>query len=146
MKSSSEMLTYENNTDFKNEERLANLLSEKWKCEMQRNKPLYAFDYIAHRGGIPTAFVELRRRSISFHKYPTVIVSITKFTSAKTHTDVTGLPCLFVCEWTDEIGYINLDCNKDFVLSGEGWNRRNPSHEVEVIGHIKTSDFILLDL
>ena len=49
-----------------------------------------------------------------------------------------------MCEWTDEIGYINLDCKKDFVLSGEGWNRRNPSHEVEVIGHIKTSDFILL--
>jgi len=144
MSTGGEIVPYETQADFSNEERLAKILADKWRCEMQRNKPLSAFDYIAHRGGKPTAFVELRRRSISFHKYPTVIVSITKFTSAKTHTDVTGLPCLFVCEWTDEIGYINLDCKKDFVLSGEGWNRRNPSHEVEVIGHIKTSDFILL--
>ena len=112
------------------------------KC---RGTNLSAFDYIAHRGGKPTAFVELRRRSISFHKYPYSHSIYNQIpTSAKTHTDVTGLPCLFVCEWTDEIGYINLDCKKIFVLSGEGWNRRNPSHEVEVIGHIKTSDFILL--
>ena len=126
MSTGGEIIPYETQADFSNEERVAKILADKWRCEMQRNKPLSAFDYIAHRGGKPTAFVELRRRSISFHKHPTVIVSITKFTSAKTHTEVTGLPCLFVCEWTDEIGYINLDCKKILFYPVRGWNRRNP--------------------
>jgi hypothetical protein len=91
MSTGGEIVPYETQADFSNEERVAKILAEKWRCEMQRNKPLSAFDYIAHRGGKPTAFVELRRRSVSFHKYPTVIVSILMSRDCPVYLCVNGL-------------------------------------------------------
>jgi hypothetical protein len=42
-----------------NEQRLANFLAEKWKCNMLRQKKLSQFDFIAYRDdGHAVAFLE----------------------------------------------------------------------------------------
>ena len=135
---------YETQEDYDAEQRVADIVAQKWLCEMQRNKKLSPFDFIAHRDGVPRAFIEMRKRHNPMHQYSSVMVSLTKIIAAKQHTEATGLPCFFVVEWTDAIGYVNFDCQKYLRISGKGWNRRNPPDEVEVIEYISNDQFQIL--
>ena len=54
---------YENKDDYNNEQRMADMLAEKWKCKMLRQKKLSRFDFIAYRENKPLAFLEFRKRN-----------------------------------------------------------------------------------
>ena len=134
--------------DYEHEEKLARLLEEKWACTMHRQHSLAQFDFIAHRNGVPVSFVEIRKRRKEMMTYPTVIISMTKLIAAKYQTDITGLPCFFVVEWSDKTAYVDLECHKTFSLSGNNWKRRHneygPQTNIELLGNIDINQFKVL--
>ena len=133
--------TYENSGDEVNERHLASLLENKWQCKMQRQMKYAQFDYVALRGKKIQAFVEMRHRGVEHNKYPTCFISLTKLLMAQNLKNVCNVPCLFVVQWTDAIGYCNLDMQCEIEYSSEGWNRRNDPSDIEVIGLIPIDKF-----
>ncbi len=133
--------TYENSGDEVNERQLASLLENKWQCKMQRQMKYAQFDYVALRGKKIQAFVEMRHRGVEHNKYPTCFISLTKLLMAQNLKNVCNVPCLFVVQWTDVIGYCNLDMQCEIEYSSEGWNRRNDPSDIEVIGLIPIDKF-----
>lgn len=96
---------YENEDDFKNEQEMADMLAERWKCKMLRQKKLSQFDFIAYRNAKPLAFLEFRNRKQKFNDFPTMIVSMTKLVAWHSSKAITGLPCYFVVQWADAVGH-----------------------------------------
>lgn len=133
--------TYENSGDEVNERQLASLLENKWQCKMQRQMKYAQFDYVALRGKKIQAFVEMRHRGVEHNKYPTCFISLTKLLMAQNLKNVCNVPCLFVVQWIDAIGYCNLDMQCEIEYSSEGWNRRNDPSDIEVIGLIPIDKF-----
>lgn len=135
---------YENEEDHDNEQRLANFLAEKWKCNMLRQKKLSQFDFIAYRDETPVAFLEFRRRTHLMNDYKTVIISMTKLVAWHSMSGITKLPCLFVVEWNDFIAYTNLDDamkTAEFKISRKTHKRRNAYDDQEVIAFLQTDKF-----
>ena len=133
--------TYENSGDEVNERQLASLLENKWQCKMQRQMKYAQFDYVALRGKKIQAFVEMRHRGVEHNKDPPCFISLTKLLMAQNLKNVCNVPCLFVVQWTDAIGYCNLDMRCEIEYSSEGWNRRNDPSDIEVIGLIPIDKF-----
>jgi hypothetical protein len=138
---------YENEDDFKNEQEMADMLAEKWKCKMLRQKKLSQFDFIAYRNAKPLAFLEFRKRKQKFNDFPTMIVSMTKLVAWHSSKAITGLPCYFVVQWADAVGYTDLE---NFVIYGElkisakTNNRRNAYDDQEIISLLSTDHFKML--
>ena len=138
---------YENKEDYNNEQRMADMLAEKWKCQMLRQKKLSQFDFIAYRDSKPLAFLEFRKRNQNFNDYPTMIVSMTKLVAWHSSKAITGLPCFFVVEWKDDIGYTDLEnfvIFGEFKISAKTHNRRNNFDDQEIISVLSTEHFKLL--
>ena len=140
---------YENRQDFENEQRLADFLAVKWKCEVLRQKRLSQFDFIAHRGEKPLALLEFRKLRCRFKDFPSVMISMTKLVAWHSSRSITGLPCYFVVEWADRIGFADMDdfaLTADFRISKKSANRRNDYDDQEIVAHLPTSKFkIILD-
>ena len=135
---------YENKNDYLVEQKLADFLCKKWKCEMYRQKKLSQFDFIAHKDGKPKALIELRKLNCSKDKYPTAMVSMTKLVAWQTMYGVTRLPCLFVVQWQDAVGYVDLQeyvMTGDFRMSPISHNRRNPADDREIVAHLPVENF-----
>ena len=138
---------YENKEDYDNEQRMADMLAEKWKCRMLRQKKLSQFDFIAYRDNKPLAFLEFRKRNQKFNDYPTMIVSMTKLVAWHSSRAITGLPCFFVVEWKDAIGYTDLEnfvIFGEFKISAKTHNRRNNYDDQEIISVLSTEHFKLI--
>ena len=116
---------------------------------MLRQKRLAQFDFVAHRGEKPLALLEFRKLRCAFSAFPTAMISMTKLVAWHSSKGITGLPCYFVIEWADKIGYADLDdyiMAGDFRISKKSMNRRNDYDDQEIVAHLPTSKFkILLD-
>ena len=138
---------YENEDDFKNEQEMADMLAEKWKCKMLRQKKLSQFDFIAYRNAKPLAFLEFRKRKQKFNDFPTMIVSMTKLVAWHSSKAITGLPCYFVVQWADAVGYTDLEnfvIYGEFKISAKTNNRRNAYDDQEIISLLSTDHFKML--
>ena len=74
--------TYDSNytkQDEINEDRVASLISDKWKCYMLRQGHYDSFDYIAMRGDDIVSFIEMRSRSHDYGTFKDCFISLTKF-------------------------------------------------------------------
>lgn len=140
---------YENETDAKNEDRLAKFCEAKWGVKMVRQKKLSQFDYFAVSGSEVRAFVEMRNRSNAMTQFPDIWMNIGKLVTAKNVFEITKIPHLFVVEWTDAIGVCNLNTflETDFEVAymPESPNRRNAIEDRETIALIPINIFKILE-
>ena len=90
------------------EQRLGDIVAQKWRCDLQKVSIKYHLDCLAFRDDIPLAWVELRCRTNPMLQYPTYLISLAKVQGAKRLEEDTGLPAFLVVEWSDKIGYVNL--------------------------------------
>lgn len=133
---------YESEQDLFNERQLAVKAERAWRCEMVKQSKFNQFDYAAVRDGRVVAFVEMRVRSTPLRKYPTMILSANKLQAAQAMHMATGLPCLFLVQWTDVAGFVSM-LNQYPVIMGGRTDRGDPA-DIEALATIPTEDFVLL--
>tara|TARA_Y100000289_G_C3862108_1_gene119062 strand:+ start:68 stop:517 length:450 start_codon:yes stop_codon:yes gene_type:complete len=129
---------YENQQDKKNEEKLAELLAKKFKCEMLPEPKFSYFDYVAHRNKRPVAMIEMRKRSHEYSKYPTIMMPLQKLTAYHAVKGIMNLPCYFVVQWKDYVGYADFDdfiIEADYRISEISHNRRGDLRQ-EIVSHL----------
>ena len=129
----------ETQEDLDNENRVAQILSQKWKTEVLKLSPaLYTVDWSFSRNGVVTAFGEYKKRS---KKYNEVMLSAAKLMKMQQLHDFTGLPVLLIIEWPDGIWYWDMSADKwegNFVVSG---NPRGQNGDIEPTVMIPMSKF-----
>jgi|14_taG_2_1085336.scaffolds.fasta_scaffold09113_7 hypothetical protein len=131
---------YETEKDLRNEVTLSDLVSERWKCSMQKLQPRDRFDYAAVRSGKVMSFIEMKTRTNPMMKYPTYMISMTKVINAKITNMATGIPCFLIVKWSDYAGYVSIDNIETTVTMGGRTDRSDPQ-DVEPVCHINLSYF-----
>lgn len=140
---------YLNEEHVKEEVRVAEFLSRKWKCTVEHQHKFSSYDCVAHVDQKPKAFIELRIINFGYYDLETIMISLTKLIAGKQQTELTGVPSLFVVHWKNsgDVGWV--DVNKinddvDFRVTKKNTNRLNHGSEIEVCRYIKTSRFNML--
>ena len=134
--------TYEKSSDIANEERVAEKLSEMWELDnWQRNPLRYPVDISLMRGNRIKAFAEIKCRNVSSCTYSTYLLSAGKVMSAHTLTRATGLPCFLVVQWTDCLGWIDLEMTEPLYVGWGGRIDRDDSQDMEPVMHYDILEF-----
>jgi hypothetical protein len=127
---------YEQSSDIANEQRVAEKLSELWNFDSwKRNPPRYPIDISLMRGTRIKAFAEIKCRNVPSGTYNTYMLSAGKAMSARTLTEVTGLPCFLVVRWTDCLGWIDLETAEPLYVGWGGRSDRDDSQDMEPVMH-----------
>ena len=144
-------MIFDRDDDLKNEDRIIDRVCKMWDCESEKLSGFAYADFILLRGMIDgidqgVAFAEIRCRSVKKDDYDTIFISINKVMNMCKMSELTGLAPLFIVEWSDQAGFINL---VDVEPLGTGFpRRRNPrrdasgnSNKDEPVLLLKTSQF-----
>ena len=131
---------YETQTDRDNEERLSALLQAEFNCQMTKMPIKYSLDYMATRGGVAVAFIEMKSRKNDMWAYPTYMVSLHKAMRSKELERRTGLPCFLAVQWRDAVGICKLPPD-DFTIRMGGSARRNDAQDMEPMAYFGISEF-----
>ena len=134
--------TYETKEDLERENEIARIVSQAFKCELQKLHKYNQFDYVAVRNKIVVAFFEMRRRNNEMSKYKTMIVSMNKVLSAHLVKTATNMDTFFVVMWNDCVGYTSL--SRQFEVQIGGRTDRNDLADIEAVCHIPIEDFIAI--
>lgn len=100
---------YETSEDLTREDDFSRVVGKKFNCSFSKMPDRYGLDFCLTRGGVATAFAEIKVRSNPRGKYPTYMISLSKVTSANVLNASTGLPCFLLVRWTDCWGYVRID-------------------------------------
>ena len=133
--------TYETDDHLKKEEELAQFAAFRWKCEMRKQDKYNQFDYIAIKDKKINAFVELRCRNNSIHKYPSCFITVNKLYQAHAMHQATGVKVLFLVGWDDRTGVADL--TKQYPVALGGRVDRDDPADIEIVAEIPISSFIV---
>jgi len=90
-------------------------------------------------------WVEVRCRTTASHAYPTLIVSLDKIMAAENLVRSTGIPFVFMCEWTDTTGTVRINKASDYDIKWGGRNELRDWQDVEPVCHIPISHFKMIN-
>jgi hypothetical protein len=134
----------ETQEDLDNENRVAQILSQKWKAEVLKlSSMLYTVDWAFSRNGVVTAFGEYKKRS---KKFDEIMLSAAKLMKMQQLHDFTKLPVLLIIEWPDGVWYWDISANRwkgDFIVAG---NSRGQDGDTEPMVMIPISKFRNINL
>lgn len=131
---------YETAQDRQNEQELAQLIEQSFRCTLTKLPLKYTLDFTAVRDGRVVAFLEMRQRKTRMRQYPTYMIALHKIMKAKELTQVTGMPCFLVVRWTDGVALVNLsECAYDLEVGGS--TRRNDWQDIEPVALIDMDQF-----
>ena len=136
---------YETQQDRDNEQALARIVEQHYRCQLTKMPIKLQLDYMATRDGKAVAFVEMRHRRNAMHAFPTYMVGLHKCLMAKQLTLVTGLPSMLAVCWTDAVGITKIPPDEmDVQLSGTV--RRGDSQDVEPMVYFDVAKFRVLEV
>lgn len=136
--------TYETGLDLKNEADVLGLLVATWNCTAEKLPSRYEVDYILYHKDW-TAFLEIKCRSHSSTKFPTLFISVGKLVTGRVYAEAVKAHLLLVVRFTDCIMYVDLgkgaqcDLTKYEIRKG-GRTDRNDPQDQEPVFHIKVAD------
>lgn len=133
---------YETQESLKDEQSFGDLIQTVWKCELIKMPIQYGIDYCCYRNSTLVGFVELKNRTCTKDKYPTYIISLSKYLKAKEFSRSLGKPTNLCVRWTDQSGYVRLDTIDDPSISQGGRYDRNDWQDVEPVLHIDINSFM----
>lgn len=128
---------WESSGDRRNESDVARALEVRWDCRLHKLPKQYRMDYLVTRGGVATAFVEVKCRTHSSSRYKTLMLSLSKHMAARTMSIATGLPVLLVVRYTDETRYVSLVQSFPMTMGGRTASTRD-ERDLEPIIEIPT--------
>lgn len=135
---------YENKFNISNEEKLAEKIAIRWKLGWKRNPPRYPIDISFVDNKIIKGFAEIRCRTVSSNEYKTFMISISKVMAANDLAKSSGLSVLLIVQWTDCIGWINLETVKPEFLAWGGRLDRQDVQDMEPVAHYLIKHFKII--
>jgi hypothetical protein len=101
---------YEKALDIGNEHYIADMVTQRWGCGIQKLPISYGLDYAAHRDTDRKIrfWLEIKRRNVEWHQYSTVFLSLLKVREADWLCRATRLPAFFVVLFNDALVYTQI--------------------------------------
>ena len=134
--------TYENKQSLKDEQSFGEVIQTAWNCELIKMPVQYKIDYCCYRDKQLIGFAELKNRTCSKNKYPTYMISLSKYIAAVNLSRTLGKPTNLCVRWTDQSGYLRLDTIKDPDIGQGGRFDRNDWQDVEPVIYIDINSFM----
>ena len=132
---------YESASDRANEQAVADVLLERWRCSAVKLPISYELDYALTRNGTVMAWAEVKCRRVAREHYPTYMVSLRKVLAGLAMAERTNLPFLLLVQWTDALGWVT-PAARNIQLGGR--HDRGDSADVEPVIHVPIAEFKLL--
>ena len=131
--------------DVRNEDEVARLCENAWRCDLHRFGQLSAVDWYATRVGRMVGVLELKSRTHESDRYPTVFLNVRKWLALQLAATGLGLPALFVVRFTDGVRWIRLaDVNARAVRIGGTRHIVKSRSDVEPVIDIPISTLSIL--
>jgi hypothetical protein len=99
---------FQTRADQDNEQEVADLVANAWKCRVGRFGMLSAVDWYAERHGRLVGVLELKSRTHDAGKFKTVFLNVRKWLALNLASTGLGCPALFVVRFTDGVRWIQL--------------------------------------
>lgn len=135
---------YETEEHLEAEEKTAAVLAKAWNCQFHKMPIRYNLDFVAKRGDIALAFCEFKTRTYTMAQIDSMggyLLSIGKWSAAKTICEASGLPFTLIVSTNDGIWYYTVkDFKPDSVLV-RGRKDRHDWQDIEPCVLLKTSRF-----
>ena len=125
---------WETAQDLANEDAVARVYAEFMKCQYEKVPKHYKFDMAFTREGEVVALVEVRCRNNTHDKYPTIMLSLQKWSDIKQMAETMCVPARFVVRFTDGIFTLDLLEMPDRVEMG-GRTLQRDSRDREPLAH-----------
>ena len=132
--------------DKVNEKEVQSIIEEKWLCELHDFGMLCPIDFYATRDGRMVGVVEVKSRTHSSYKYPTVFLNVRKWLSLCLAETGLGVPALFVAKFTDCVKYIRVpDIDASRVKIGGTTKLVKSSTDIEPLIEVLIEDMQMLE-
>ena len=100
--------TFGTAADTGNEDAARARLEAAWNCTLHHFGQLSPIDWYALRHGRMVALVEIKTRTHSVDKFPTVFLNLRKWLALMLGGVGHGVPIFFAVQWTDSLRWINV--------------------------------------
>lgn len=143
------MPIYETDEDVARQERMIKSFCKHYSYEYAPFPPKHKVDYgilkpqrvNGHWYKVLVGMVEVKTRSFSYKKYPTLMVNVGKVLYARQWVD-NGIKVVLLVGWTDAVGHISLTSDSFAALGGRK-DRGDPNDE-DVMMHFPIEDFTMI--
>ena len=135
-------MLYETEENKTAEDKLRTALGDAYGYNMVALPIKYSLDCIAYKGKEAKAFFEFKCRTVASTEYDTALVNLHKVIAAANMTKATGLKCWLVVQWTDMVGFIDFEADKQIGMS----KRRDRNEAADLFAYYPVSGFKSLSL
>ena len=130
---------YETKTDVANEERVAELITEKRGYMMVKLPRLAQLDYAAFTTDGLKALIEIKCRRNTMAKYDSMMVGMDKVLYARQINQHFGVKSYLFVQWTDQLGYVCL--NEDCTIDMGGRTDRGDPNDIGLHAYFDIDKF-----
>ena len=128
---------YESKFDLSNEQDVSNAISKAWGASLHKLPISYRLDFLLTKDNAAKAVVEVKSRRNAHNKYPTLMLSLSKWNHGVEYTIINKLKFLLIAKFTDGIFYYNYSNKDDFDIKWGGRTvQTRDSADIEPIIHI----------
>lgn len=135
-------MLYETEENKTAEDKLRTALGDAYGYNMVALPIKYSLDCIAYKGKEAKCFFEFKCRTVASTEYDTALVNLHKVIAAANITKATGLKCWLVVQWTDMVGFIDFEADKQIGMS----KRRDRNEAADLFAYYPVSGFSKLNL
>ena len=135
-------MLYETEENKTAEDKLRTALGDAYGYNMVALPIKYSLDCIAYKGKDAKCFFEFKCRTVASTEYDTALVNLHKVIAAANITKATGLKCWLVVQWTDMVGFIDFQADKEIGMS----KRRDRNEAADLFAYYPVSGFKTLSL
>ena len=135
-------MLYETEENKTAEDKLRTSLGDAYGYNMVALPIKYSLDCLAFKGKDAKAFFEFKCRTVASTEYDTALVNLHKVIAAANITKATGLKCWLVVQWTDMVGFIDFEADKQIGMS----KRRDRNEAADLFTYYPVSGFSKLNL
>lgn len=130
---------YETEDDLRREQSVSNRLQAAWNCSIEKLPVRYEIDWAIYRDSNLKAFAELKCRNHPFGKYPSLMLSLMKWTTGKSLARHANVPFIIVAKFSDCLAYCETQQAAEIVWSGR--KDRNDPQDLEPVVLIPKHQF-----
>ena len=126
---------YESDKDLQAEKMVAKYLKSKHQIDCFKLPISYRLDWIVFKNRKLLGFMELKTRTVKHNEYPSLILSLSKYSYGCQLAHLTGSTFWVAAKWTDGLGFCKCD---DIAIGVEMWGRhdRGDKDDFEPVVHL----------